>query len=183
MGLPYWKKSYTCLIFCTVSSHWRQSALLSWHSSLCRIEGWQKRATFTAVHDFYKREKLKQNHSALTHIGVAGGSRCRCSFVPQWGHTPQLWFSIGSLIPCWIVSFVSGYWYLRYIIPMASCKWNFFPSEKSRKQHSLLIQWVPGFVLVWNFFPLDQANTVFSFSVHEPCFLSLSALLFGLWFL
>lgn len=98
------KKSYMCLTFCTVSSPWRQLALLSWYASLCRIEGWQNRATFTAVHDFYKHEKLKQNLSALTHIRVAGGSCRGCGFVPRWGHTPQLWCSISSLLPCWIVS-------------------------------------------------------------------------------
>lgn len=152
------KKPYTCLTFSIVSSHWRQLALLSWCVNLCRIEGWQKRATFIAVHDFYKDEKLEQNHGALTHIGVGGGSCCSCGFVPQWGHTPQLWFSISSLLPCWIVSFVSGYWYLRYIIPMASCKWNCFPSGNSKKHLSLLIQRVSVFVLLWNFFPLDQSK-------------------------
>lgn len=49
-----------------------------------------------------------------------------------------------------------------------------------QNQCSLLTQQVPGFVLLWNFCPLDQANTICSFSVHEPYFLSLSALLFGL---
>lgn len=45
-------------------------------------------------------------------------------------------------------------------------------------KNSLLIQQVTVFVLLWNIFPLDQANTIFLFSVREPYFLSLSALLF-----
>lgn len=82
------KKSCTCLTSCTVSSHWRQLALLSCYVSLCGIAGWQKRATFTSCpHGFCKHEKRKQNCRALAHIRVAGGSHRSCAFVPRQGHS------------------------------------------------------------------------------------------------
>lgn len=147
------KKSYMCLTFCTASSPWRQLALLSWRVRLCRVEGWQKRATFTAVYGFFKHEELKQHHRALTDIGVAGGSRCCWGFPPQWGLTPQPWFSISSLLPCWIVS-------LLVVIDT----WDTF-----------LVLCFSGTSFLWT------KQTIFLFSVHEPYFLSLSALFFGLW--